>query len=151
MVSNPVISVRRWNTVGIGFSRLFNLSSTAGHIRIKYPVLINSLSFYQASSNQIITIPDVNTWGETLYSGTAPNYGLTWNTVSGSNWSAYVTTNFTTTNEIVTTSPSEIYKSFIGTNKILFEANTAYQFKVGDYQYRSYNDTFSTIKILSAT
>lgn len=224
LVVNPIVSVGRWNTIGIRFTQLFNVTTISGYIRIKYPVLLNNLSYYQASDNQVIDVFDPNTWYETLYSGTAPNYGVTWNTIKFENggattatsgngttatitttsshgfvagnkiyvsgitpngyngtytvtaatsntvsyantttgsqtvagtitmsWSNYSTFAVSSTPKVVAISPSEIYKSFTGTNKILFEANTDNQLKVGNYQYRSYSNTFNTTKILSAT
>jgi hypothetical protein len=147
LVANPIVSLRQWNTIGIRFKTLFSFAGSEGYFRIKYPMLVNNVSFYQATANQELTIPDVTYWYEVEYPS---GVGTTWGTVDNQTWGYYVTSGSTTT-KVITISPEEIYKSFTGTNKIVFDSNTSYQLKVGDYEYKSYSDTFKTTTILPAT
>jgi hypothetical protein len=147
LVANPIVSLNQWYSIGIRFTQLIDFANAAGYFRVKHPALVNNISFYQATPNQILEIVQQSTWYNLEYPS---NVGTTWGTVDNNAWSTYLTTGATET-IIITASPSDIYKSFVGTNKIIFEANESNQLKLGNYQYASYVDTFSTIKTLSAT
>lgn len=137
-VKYPVITVDEWATIGLVFFPFLDFSGSLGSFRIRHNFVLNNLSYYQlselAQTQQIVK----RTWNQA------------WQGSSTYDWREYAETNPVTWKSLLyfkaevipPIDPSEIYKIYIGTNKIISDANensNVLRFK--DYQYITYLGT----------
>jgi len=116
IVREPVISLREWNSLGIGFLNSLNLSNNLGGINMNGPFVFNNISYYQANDLQqlqsIITRPwqRVLVEGETTYDWQYWDDSFIWEDVL-----------IIGESEIYGVNPSDVYQTYLGTNKIIFD------------------------------
>jgi hypothetical protein len=144
IVREPVITLSDWGALGISFSRTLDFSSYVGGLRFTGSVLVNNISQYQATSLQEIQRNTLRSW--LLASAIVPgdpqdwdywNQDFTWNGVL-----------IALQSNIFGVDPSEIYKTYTGTNKIIIDDNIP--LKVKDYEYNTYQGITWQTRILPA-
>jgi hypothetical protein len=133
VVREPVISVNEWFFLGISFSKLLNFSNYLGSIKITGPLLFNTLSYYQSTRLQEVQKKFNRPWFKLTGS---TNVDLQWTYWYGLfNWNEVLV--LATTN-LYGVDPSDIYKTHMGTNKIIVDDDQKIQFK--SYEYSLYSE-----------
>jgi hypothetical protein len=144
IVREPVVTLSDWGALGISFSRTLDFNSYVGGLRFTGSVLVNNVSQYQATSLQEIQRNTLRSW--LLASAIVPgdpqdwdywNQDFTWNGVL-----------IAIQSNILGVDPSEIYKTYTGTNKIIIDDNIP--LKVKDYEYNTYQGITWQTRILPA-
>jgi hypothetical protein len=116
LVREPVLSIKEWSTIGISFLTPLTFDSYLGSINITGPAIFNNIAYYQASSLQEVESRTIRPWFKVLTDG-----------VTVFDWQFWFN-NFTWDGMLVIGSsqfyginPSDIYKTYIGTNKIIVD------------------------------
>ena len=116
LVREPVLSIKEWSTIGISFLTPLTFDSYLGSINITGPAIFNNIAYYQASSLQEVESRTLRPWFKVLTDG-----------VTTFDWQ-YWFNNFTWDGMLVIgasqfygINPSDIYKTYIGTNKIIID------------------------------
>lgn len=138
LVKSPTISIKEWSMLGISFAAKLNLDNYSGAFRINGPIMVNHLSYYQSTGLQEKVFTTFRIWDRVKE--TLTNQELAWNVWRGTG--AIVGT-FSWNNVLIIgqssslgISLSEIFKSYVGTNKIVFDDNG--RVSLSDYRFRSY-------------
>lgn len=137
-VKYPVLNIDEWAMLGIVFFPFLDFSGSLGSFRIRNNFVLNNLSYYQlselAQTQQIVK----RTWNQA------------WQGSTTYDWREYAETNPITWKSLLyfkaevipPINPSEIYKIYIGTNKIISDANeNANVLRFQKYQYVTYLGT----------
>jgi hypothetical protein len=116
LVREPVLSIKEWSTIGISFLTPLTFDSYLGSINITGPAIFNNIAYYQASSLQEVESRTIRPWFKVLTDG-----------VTVFDWQFWFN-NFTWDGMLIVGSsqfyginPSDIYKTYIGTNKIIVD------------------------------
>jgi len=138
-IKNPVMTIGEWGMVGVVFKPYLVFNNSVGYIKITSPMIINNISTYQleatAQAQQIVykTWQDIeenaeeDEWDEWYDPGVVSR---TWEDAF------YKVATFNPSID-----PSEIYKTYIGTNKIIADsASKAGRVELNKYQYVTYGD-----------
>jgi hypothetical protein len=143
IVKEPVMTIREWGFLGISFPTILNFDNYVGAIRVNGPVLINNISHYQSTSLQEVQKVSKRSWFRVRRSGpiTLPwdfwDTSFMWNGVLVLAKTSYYGVD-----------PSQIYKSYTGTNKIIVDDSRALTFK--SYEYNFHSDIRWTQTVLDA-
>jgi hypothetical protein len=116
LVREPVITVKEWGVLGIAFSDALNLDSYLGGINLTGPMLFNNVGYYQANNLQQVQSTLVRPWLKVKTDG-----------ITNFNWQYWIN-NFTWqgvlvigTSSLYGVSPDSVYKTYLGTNKIIID------------------------------
>ena len=140
IVREPVITLNDWGTLGISFPKVLDFDSYVGGLRFTGSVLINNISQYKATGLQEIQRNTVRSWFLTSIDNAIWNFwnqSYTWNSVLIASQS-----------NILGVDPSDIYKTYTGTNKIIIDDNIP--LKVNKYEYNLYQGITWQSRILPA-
>ena len=136
-VQNPVITIKEWGSLGLQFSSALNFDLYTGAINLNGPILFNNISFYQA--NNLQTIQSIVT--------------RPWQKVEIENEWTYWSENFSwqealvvSSSELYGVNPTDVYKNYLGTNKIIIDDNEGMTFDSN--QIKIYTDTTWETKTL---
>ena len=134
VVKEPVITLQEWGFLGINFSSSLNFSFFEGAVRLTGPLLFNSISYYQSTNLQEVQNIAERPWFRVKVLGA---YGLDWEFWdSGSfNWNKVLVLSETSYYGV---NPSDVYKSYTGTNKIIIDDDRPVRF--GEYAYTIFTD-----------
>jgi hypothetical protein len=139
-VQNPVITIKEWGSLGLQFSSALNFDLYTGAINLNGPILFNNISFYQANNLQtiqsIVTRPwlkVLNSDGEKLWSYWSENF----------NWQEALVVS---SSELYGVNPTDVYKNYLGTNKIIIDDNEGMTFDSN--KMKIYTDTTWDTKTL---
>ncbi len=134
IVKEPIITLQEWGFLGINFADSLDFSFFEGAIRLTGPLLFNSISYYQSTNLQEVQSIAKRPWFRVkVLSGFELDWQFwdsgpfTWNKVLVLSETSYYGVN-----------PSEVYKSYTGTNKIIVDDEISLNVK--DYAYSLYND-----------
>jgi hypothetical protein len=134
IVREPVISLEDWGFLGIEFADSLNFSYFEGAIRLTGPLLFNNISFYQSTNLQEVQNVAVRPWFRVkVLNGLDLDWKF-WNTGSF-NWNKVLVLSETSYYGV---NPSEVYKSYTGTNKIIVNSDRI--LRLGNYKYTTYSD-----------
>lgn len=134
IVKEPVLTLQEWGFLGINFADSLDFSFFEGATRLTGPLLFNSISYYQSTNLQEVQNISERPWFRVkILSGFELDWDF-WNTGSF-NWNKVLVLSETSYYGV---NPSEVYKSYTGTNKLIVGDN--FPLKVGDYAYSLYND-----------
>jgi hypothetical protein len=144
LVKEPTITVKEWAFVGISFANsLLDLNLYVGAIRMTGPVMFNNISYYESTSLQS-TLENINRlWFRIKQSDLTDLDWQFWDEVGV--WEEVLVLS---TSAFSGTDPSDIYKSYMGTNKIIVDDDRP--FRLNSYQYKVYSDISWQSKIASA-
>ena len=140
LVREPALSVKEWGVLGISFASALNLDSYLGAINLSGLMLFNNISYYQANNLQqvqsILTRPwlKVKTDGITNYDWAYWDNNYIWDGVL-----------VLSSSELYGVDPSNIYKTYIGTNKIIIDDEQG--ILVSSNKLKIYKDTDWSIKV----
>jgi hypothetical protein len=144
LVREPVITLSDWGALGVSFSRTLDFDSYAGGIRFTGSVLVNNISQYQATSLQEIQRNTLRSW--LLASAIVPGEPQDWDY-----WNQDFTWNgvlIAIQSNILGVDPSDIYKTYTGTNKIIIDDDIP--LKINNYEYNAYQGITWQTRILRA-
>lgn len=133
IVKEPVINVGEWIMLGIGFPTILNFKSYAGSIMINGPIIFDGLSYYQTTSLQEIQNVVKRPWARVkfavdgLFDWEYWNDYYLWQGVLVQSSISYYGVN-----------PSDLYKAYTGTNKIIIDDDRPLRFK--EYEYSVFKD-----------
>lgn len=133
VVRDPVITVKEWAFLGIGFPQPLDFKRTQGSISLHPPLTFNILSYYLGNSLQETQKITTRPWIKVL--GTDPNeipWGF-WD--SNYFWRGVLVL---ATGSFYGITPEEIFQNYTGTNKIIVDGDQS--LTVGDYEYNFYKD-----------
>jgi hypothetical protein len=135
LVREPVVSLDEWTSLGISFATTFSFDEYPGAIRLLDSVLFNNISYYESTNLQEIQRQSNRSW-----SRIKSEYESCIDVLRGS-----LTGNFLWNDVLVISSisyfginPGDIYKSYIGTNKIITDGIR--NLTIGNAEYRVYTD-----------
>jgi hypothetical protein len=146
VVREPVITLSDWAALGISFSNVLDFDSYVGGFRITGSVLVNSISQYQSTNLQEIQRQTVRSWfladfqsvlSEDRYDWDFWSEDYSWNGVLVFSTSTFFGVN-----------PSDIYKVYTGTNKLIIDDDTPLRFN--GYEYNTYQGVTWQSRILPA-
>jgi len=134
VVKEPVLTLQEWGFLGINFSSTLNFSFFEGAVRLTGPLLFNSISYYQSTNLQEVQSIAERPWFRVKVLGSYPlgwefwdNGSFNWNKVLVLSETSYYGVN-----------PSDVYKSYTGTNKVVVDDERPVRF--GDYTYTIFTD-----------
>lgn len=134
IVKEPVITLQDWGFLGISFSDSLDFSYFEGAIRLTGPLLFNNISFYQSTNLQEVQNVSERPWFRVKVLNSTDLDWKFWNTGSF-NWNKVLVLSETSYYGV---NPSEVYKSYTGTNKIIVDDEQVLRF--GNYKYTAYSD-----------
>jgi hypothetical protein len=116
IVREPVITIREWSVIGISFGSPLIFDSFLGSININGPGVFNNLSYYQATNLQQIQSIVARLWTDIRSEGGTNFDWQYWK--DNYSWKGMLILSSSSTYGV---NPSEIYKTYIGTNKIIID------------------------------
>jgi hypothetical protein len=140
LVREPVITLNDWGTIGVSFPKVLDFDSYVGGLRFTGSVLVNNISQYKATGLQEIQRSTLRSWFLAAVDNTVWNLysqSFTWNSVL-----------IVSQSNILGVDPSDIYKTYTGTNKIIIDDNVP--LKVNNYEYNLYQGITWQTRILPA-
>jgi hypothetical protein len=115
-IRQPVLSVGEWTAIGVSFTSPLLFDSYLGSLNITGPALFNNISYYEANSLIEIQTKLIRPWIKVLSDGSEAFNWSYWE--NNFTWDGVLTLGET---EFYNVSPSDIYKTYIGTNKIIID------------------------------
>jgi hypothetical protein len=144
LVREPVMTLNDWGTLGVSFSTTLDFDSYPGGLRFTGSVLVNNISQYKATSLQEIQRNTLRSW--LLANTPTPSTNQIWDY-----WNQDFTWNgvlIAIQSKIFGVDPSDIYKTYIGTNKIIIDDDIPLRFN--NYEYNTYQGITWQSRILPA-
>jgi hypothetical protein len=134
VVKEPILTLQEWSFLGINFSSSLNFSFFEGAVRLTGPLLFNSISYYQSTNLQEVQNVSERPWFRVKVLG---SYGLDWEfwNTGSFNWNKVLVLSETSYYGV---NPSDIYKSYTGTNKIIVDDDRPVRFS--EYAYTVFTD-----------
>ena len=140
IVREPVLTIKEWSVLGLTFSTALNFDLFIGGINLTGPLVFNNISYYQANNLQQVQSTLNRPWLRVKTDG-----------ITNFEWQ-YWLNNFTwegvlviSSSDLYGVSPSDIYKTYIGTNKIIIDDLEGMVFDAD--KLKVYNDTTWTIRL----
>jgi len=129
-VRQPVINIQEWYVLGISFNSALSFNQYNGKINLKYLMMFNNISVYQGTNTQIAQRFTFNTWQEI-------EDGYNWEDLDSGTWNNVL---IKSSDVLFVVNPKEVYKSYIGTNKVIVDDESA-EFNLKTDSLRAYLDT----------
>jgi hypothetical protein len=146
VVREPVITLSDWAALGISFSNVLDFDSYVGGFRITGSVLVNSISQYQSTNLQEIQRQTVRSWFLADFQSVLSEDRYDWDFWSEDyNWNGVLVFS---TSTFFGVNPSDIYKVYTGTNKLIIDDDTPLRFN--GYEYNTYQGVTWQSRILPA-
>ena len=140
-VNSPVLTVREWSVLGISFSTAISFDDGfLGNISITGPLVFNNIAFYQNNALQQEQSNIFRPWAKVEDGGT----WTYWKTNVAS-WQELLVVS---SSDLYGVNPVDVYKTYIGTNKIIFDDDEGMIFDAD--KVKVYSDTSWTIRLGSA-
>lgn len=134
IVKEPIITLQEWGFLGINFMNSLNFSFFEGAVRLTGPLLFNSISYYQSTNLQEVQNVAERPWFRVKVLGSYPLDWEFWDSPSF-NWNNVLVLSETSYYGV---DPSNVYKSYTGTNKIIVDDERTVNF--GEYSYTIFTD-----------
>lgn len=132
------IRADEWTVLGIRFNKPEDFgyqNNKVNGINLVGPLLFNNLSYYRVSDTAVKQRTAKISWS--LIAEDSENVSKTWGDWSGSVWKDII---FDKYEDIPSIDPQEIYKMYLGTNKIIAGANATKKLSMSGYQYVFYTN-----------
>jgi hypothetical protein len=136
IVKEPIITLQEWGFLGINFLSSLNFSFFEGAVRLTGPLLFNSISYYQSTNLQEVQNISERPWFRVrvLGSSTQPLNWDFWESPAF-NWNKVLVLS---EKSYYGVDPSDVYKSYTGTNKIIVDDERP--ISIGNYSYTIFTD-----------
>jgi hypothetical protein len=141
LVKDPVIEAKEWTVVGVSFANSLNLDNFLGYINLNGPFVFNSVTNYQATGLQEIQSKIYRPWLRVKNNGIADLFWSYW--YSSYNWDGVLVSE---TSELYGVNPSDVYKTYIGRNKVVVDSNTQQSLQFTSDSIKIYSDTSWQVK-----
>lgn len=128
VVKNPVISIKEWGMLGISFASPLDVANTTGFIRFTGPLTYNNVSHYQSTNLQEVQEIATRPWYKVKSIGTTEFEWEFWKDFFL--WNGVL---IVSTSSFYGIDPSDIYKTYTGTNKVIINDERPLVF--GSYKY----------------
>jgi hypothetical protein len=115
-IKQPVLSIGEWTAIGISFTSPLTFDSYLGSLNVTGPALFNNISYYEANSLIEIQTKLTRPWIQVLSDGSETFNWSYWE--NNFDWDGVLTLGDT---EFYNINPADIYKTYIGTNKIIID------------------------------
>lgn len=140
LVNDPVITVKEWAFIGISFSSLLVFDNFVGSFKINGPLLTNLISDYKSTNLQEVQTVTKRPWFKVKYSGPVNLQWDYWDVAF--KWKGVLVLS---SKSYYGANPSDIYKSYAGTNKIIVDDYSILDthpkvLSFRDYEYNLYTD-----------
>lgn len=140
LVREPFLTVKEWGSLGIRFSTALNFDLYLGGININGPVMFNNIAFYQANNLQLIQTNLTRPWLLVKTDSIEEFKWLYW--FNNFIWEGVL---IISSSDRYGVNPGDIYKTYIGTNKIIVDDNEG--LLVDSDRLKIYNDTTWAIRV----
>jgi hypothetical protein len=123
--------------LGISFANAQDFSNYSGAFRITGPLTVNNISYYKSTNLQQVQSEVFRPWFKVKRAGSLILDWNYWNALPylwGGENSVLVISSISSYG----INPSDVYKAYTGTNKIIIDDGEEIVF--GDYAYTAYND-----------
>jgi hypothetical protein len=134
VVKEPVITLQEWGFLGINFSSSLNFSFFEGAVRLTGPLIFNSISYYQSTNLQEVQNIAERPWFRVKVLDSERLNWRFWN-IPSFNWNKVLVLSETSYYGV---NPSDVYKSYTGTNKIIVDDDRPVRF--GEYSYTLFTE-----------
>jgi hypothetical protein len=138
-VSRPVLTISEWGMLGITFNKYLSFNQQTGYLKITSPVVVNNISTYQLDPTIQAQQVVYRQWEDILESpDDEDSESELWNQWDELEWENLV---YKTANVDPSIDPSEIYKVYIGTNKVIADSDgNSGVVRFNKYQYATYKN-----------
>lgn len=133
IVREPELTIDEWAMLGFSFANNLNLDNTVGALRINGPILVNNITHYESTNLQEVQNVSVRPWFKVKFLGTNELDWQFWS--SAYLWKGVLVLSSTSYYGV---NPSDIYKTYTGTNKFIVDDDRLLSF--GEYEYNTYKD-----------
>jgi hypothetical protein len=116
LVREPVISLNQWYAISVSFLITLVFDSYLGNINITGPAVFNNIAYYQANSLQEVENKTTRPWFRVLSDGTSTLDWQFW--FNNFTWDGVL---IVSSSNFYGTNPSDIFKTYMGTNKIIVD------------------------------
>ena len=137
VVREPVLTIKEWSVLGVSFGSALNFDLFIGGINLTGPLVFNNVSYYQANNLQQVQSTLTRPWLKAKIDSPDWEYWL-----NSFTWAGML---IISSSDLYGVSPSEIYKTYIGTNKIIIDDEEGLVFDAE--KLNIYNDITWTIRI----
>jgi hypothetical protein len=141
LVREPKITVGEWISLGISFSNSLNFDSYVGAINLNGPMVFNNISYYQANSLQQLQKYVTRPWIRVKNDGLVDLDWQYW--VNDYIWQEVLVI---ASSNLYATNPDEIYKTYIGTNKIIVDDSEGMSFDADKIKVYTETNWQTTVK-----
>ena len=143
IVREPVLTLKEWSVLGVAFASALNYDLFIGGINLTGPLVYNNIAFYQANNLQQVQSTLTRPWLRVESDGVTNFDWEYW--LNSFTWEGVLIISST---DIYGVSPAEVYKTYIGTNKIIIDDDEGMVFDAE--KVKIYNDTTWTVRVGSA-
>lgn len=143
IVREPVLTVKEWAVMGLAFSNALSFDLYIGAINLTGPLVFNNVAYYQANNLQQVQSNLLRPWLKVQTDGVTSFDWEFW--LNSFNWEGVLVIS---ASDLYGVLPSDVYKTYIGTNKIIIDDNEGMIFDSD--KVKVYNDTTWTIRLGTA-
>ena len=143
LVREPVLTVKEWGVLGIAFATALNFDLFIGGINLTGPLVFNNISYYQANNLQQVQSNLTRPWLKVQSDGVTNFEWEYW--LNSFTWEGVL---IISASDLYGVNPSDVYKTYIGTNKIIIDDDEGMVFDAE--KVKVYNDTTWTVRLGSA-
>jgi hypothetical protein len=133
IVKEPELTIDEWGMLGFSFANNLNFDNNAGALRINGPILVNTITHYESTNLQEVQNVSIRPWFKAKFLGTSELDWQFW--ANAYLWSGVLVLSSTSYYGV---NPSDIYKTYTGTNKFIIDDERDLRF--GQYEYNTYKD-----------
>jgi hypothetical protein len=135
LVREPFVSLDKWTSLGVTFATPLDCDYYVGSLRVTSSVQMNNITTYKSTSLQEIERQELRNWLSVeaiaqYYDSLGWRY---WD--AGFTWNGVLVQSSTT---IYGVTPEDIFRAYVGTNKIVVDNDESVVLK--DYEYTAYSD-----------
>jgi len=137
IVKDPYITTKEWAMLGIGFANTQDFNNYSGAFRITGPLTVNNISYYKSTNLQEVQTRVLRPWFKVKKAGSLILDWNYWNIIPYL-WGGDNSVLVVSSTSYYGVDPSDVYKAYTGTNKIIVDDGEDLIF--GDYSYTAYAD-----------
>jgi hypothetical protein len=142
LVRDPRITLKDWSVLGVGFASPLNFDEMLGSINLTGPMIFNNIAYYQANNLQQLQSNITRPWIKVKSSGLVDYLWEYW--FPAFNWSKVLIIG---TSSLYGVNPSDVYKTYLGTNKTIIDDGEGMTFdadKIKVYSDTTWSSSFAT-------
>lgn len=143
IVREPVLTIKEWSVLGVAFASALNFDLFIGGINLTGPLVFNNIAYYQANNLQQVQSTLTRPWLKVKTDGVTNFDWEYW--INSFNWEGVLVI---TASDAYGVNPADIYKTYIGTNKIIVDDGDGMSLDSDDISV--YSDTLWTTRVGSA-